>query len=229
MKSKIGPLKDKSGSFVSTAKGMADLLQRQFSSVFSDPCSIATKDPSFPPVSTVLDDIDLSVEDFENAIDEVRETSAPGEDEVPAILLKRCKSSLSLPLFLLWNYSFQHGKISKSYLSQLIAPIFKGGSKLQPSNYRPISLTSHIIKVFERIIQKKIVEYLEDNSLLSCNQHGFRKGRSCLSELLSHFNDLFENLGNNMDSDTIYLDFSKAFDKVDHALLIKKLRLFYMG
>ena len=80
--------------------------------------------------------------------------------------------------------------------------------------------------MFERIIQKKIVEYLEDNSLLSCNQHGFRKGRSCLSELLSHFNDLFENLGNNMDSDTIYLDFSKAFDKVDHALLIKKLRLY---
>ena len=99
LKSKIGPLKDKSGIFVSTAKGMADLLQRQFSSVFSDPCSKATKDPSFPPVSTVLDDIDLSVEDFENAIDEVRETSAPGEDEVPAILLKNANLLFPCPFF----------------------------------------------------------------------------------------------------------------------------------
>ena len=82
------------------------------------------------------------------------------------------------------------------------------------------------MKVFERVVQKKIIHYLEENKLLSYNQHGFRKGRSCLSELLSHFNDLFENLGNSEDSDTIYLDFSKAFDKVDHALLIKKIRLY---
>ena len=68
--------------------------------------------------------------------------------------------------------------------------------------------------------------YLEENRILSCNQHGFRKGCSCLSELLSHFNHLYENLSESLDSDTIYLDFSKAFDKVDHALLIKKLRLY---
>ena len=74
-----------------------------------------------------------------------------------------------------------------------------------------------------------MVDYLEQNGLLSCNQHGFRKGRNCLSELLSHFEDLYENLGNSLDSDTIYLDFSKAFDKVDHALLIKKLKLYGIG
>ena len=62
------------------------------------------------------------------------------------------------------------------------------------------------------------------NNLLSCNQHGFRKGCSCFLELLSYFHHIFENLGKSLDSDTIYLDFSKAFDKVDHALLIKKLQ-----
>ena len=226
LKSKIGPLKDQSGAFVSSSKGKADLLQDQFSSVFSDPSSELKKDPSFPSVSSVLDDFLLSIQDFEDAIDEIHVNSAPGEDEVPAILLKSCKASLVAPLYLLWNYSFQNGKIDPCYLSQLIAPVYKGGSKLQSLNYRPISLTSHIIKVFERVFQKKIVHYLEKNNLLSCNQHGFRKGRSCLSELLSHFNDLFENLGNGEDSDTIYLDFSKAFDKVDHALLIKKLQLY---
>ena len=108
----------------------------------------------------------------------------------------------------------------------MIAPIFKAGSKLESANYRPVSLTSHLIKVFERVIQTKVIHYLESNKLLSCNQYGFRKGCSCLSELLAHFNDIFDNLGNQLDTDTVYLDFSKAFDKVDHALLIKKLQLY---
>ena len=100
---------------------------------------------------------------------------------------------------------------------------------MKSPNYRPVSLTSHVIKVFERVIQKKVLHYLESNKLLSCNQHGFRKGCSCLSELLAHFNEIYENLGNKLDTDTIYLDFSKAFDKVDHALLIKKLQLYGIG
>ena len=71
-----------------------------------------------------------------------------------------------------------------------------------------------------------MIQYIKENHLLSCNQHGFRKGCSCLSELLAHFDLLYENLGNSLDSDTVYLDFRKAFDKVDHALLIKKLQLY---
>ena len=89
-----------------------------------------------------------------------------------------------------------------------------------------MSLTSHIVKIFERVVQKKVITYIEENQLISCNQHGFRKGCSCLSELLAHFDHLYENLANSLDSDTVYLDFSKAFDKVDHALLIKKLTLY---
>ena len=126
----------------------------------------------------------------------------------------------------MWNYSFQNSKIESRYLSSVVAPIFKGGSNLDASNSRPVSLTSHIMKTFERVVQKKIVSYLEENNILNCNQHGFRKGCSCLSELLAHFEILFDNLSKNLDSDTIYLDFSKAFDKVDHALLIKKLQLY---
>ena len=87
-------------------------------------------------------------------------------------------------------------------------------------------MTSHLIKIFERVIQKKMVDYLEANDLLNHNQHGFRKGFSCLSELLAHFNDVIDNMSNGHSTDTIYLDFSKAFDRVDHDLLIKKLKLF---
>ena len=158
----------------------------------------------------------------------MRLSASPGEDEVPVILLKSCRDSICQPLYLIWKHSFDSGEIHPSFFSSIIAPVFKGASKLEPPNYRPVSLTSHLIKIFERVIQAKVIGYLEENKLLSCNQHGFRKGCSCLSELpvLAHFNEIYENLGNQMDTDTLYLDFSKAFDKVDHALLIKKLQRF---
>ena len=111
------------------------------------------------------------------------------------------------------------------FLHQLITPIYKGkGSKCKAVNYRPISLTSHVIKVFERVIRNKLVRHLEDNQILSPNQHGFRKGRSCLSELLAHYEDIMLNANAGEGTDTIYLDFAKAFDKVDHKILLSKLK-----
>ena len=116
---------------MSDSKRMADLLQRQFCSVFSNPDSEMVEDPNFPQASSCLEDFNLVIEDFISAIDEMKAHSAPGEDELPAILFKSCKDAICVPLFLLWKYSFDNGKIESSFLSQLIVPVFKGGSKLQ--------------------------------------------------------------------------------------------------
>ena len=97
---------------------------------------------------------------------------------------------------------------------QSITPIFKKGDKSDPGNYRLISLTSHLIKIFERVIRNKLVCHLESNSILSNKQHGFRKGCSCLTHLLKHIDDIIQSLLNGNDHDVIYLDFAKAFDKV---------------
>ena len=86
-----------------------------------------------------------------------------------------------------------------------------------------MSLTSHIIKIFERFIRKRLVHHLESNNLLCSQQHGFRSGHSCLTQLLHHFDNILENFLNGNDTDCIYLDYAKAFDKVDHTLLIRKL------
>ena len=107
---------------------------------------------------------------------------------------------------------------------QSITPIFKKGDKSDPGNYRPISLTSHLIRIFERVIIKKLVCHLESNSILSSKQHGFRKGRSCLTHVLRHIDDIIQSLLNGNDHDVIYLDFTKAFEKVDHEILVHKLR-----
>ncbi len=89
-----------------------------------------------------------------------------------------------------------------------------------------MSLTSHIIKVFERVIRKKLVNYLENNKLLNSNQHGFRSNHSCITQLLSYVSDIFDNLIKNNETDCIYIDNSKAFDKIDHNILLYKLNYY---
>ena len=106
-----------------------------------------------------------------------------------------------------------------------INPIFKKCDKSDPSNYRPISLTFHLIKIFERVIRHKIVSHLEANDLSSRNQRGFRKGRSCLIHLLKHIDDVIQSILNGNEHDVIYLDFAKAFEKVDHEILLQKLKI----
>ena len=105
----------------------------------------------------------------------------------------------------------------------MIAPHHKGNSKAEPVNYRPIALTSHIIKIFEKIIRNHLVVHLEENNLFNQNQHGFRAGRSCLSQLLEHFDSLLDILQTGRNADVIYLDYSKAFDKVDFRIVLAKL------
>ena len=105
-----------------------------------------------------------------------------------------------------------------------IVPKHKGGSKAFAKNYRPISLTSHFIKIFERVIRKHIVKYLETNNLLNQGQHGFRSERSCLAQLIDHYDRVLHQCETGANVDVIYLDFAKAFNKIDHNILLSKIR-----
>ena len=112
---------------------------------------------------STLSDIDFSESDIETACFELKSSSAAGADGVPASLLKTCKKELSRPLFILWKSSLQHGVIPSDLLLVLVSPVHKGGSRCVPSNYRPVALTSHLIKVFERVVRKSLVKHLEDH------------------------------------------------------------------
>ena len=123
----------------------------------------------------------------------------------------------SLPLcYCLLSHSLSHGVITKSWKRAAIIPIYKSVDKTVPSNYRPISLISVICKVLERIIRNQVFYFLGQNGCLNSTQHGFRPGRSCLSALLDVF-DIMHMLDSNSSVNMVYLDFSKAFDKVDHS------------
>ena len=230
-KNVIGPftINDK---VVNTLKEICEKLSDQYSSSFSVPdqnFQISNPkeffDTDVRSETPILSDVHFTEKSIFDAIKDINNNSAPGPDHFPVKLMKECAEELSTPLYILWRYSLDSGDIASLLKSAVICPILKPGSQRNhPKAYRPVSLTSHIIKVFERIIRKALVEYLQEHDLLPENQHGFISGRSTLSQLLIHIEDAIRAYEEGKATDTVYLDFSKAFDKVDHDILCHKLR-----
>ena len=123
--------------------------------------------------------------------------------------------------------SLDEGYIPHSLLLMSICPLHKGGSRALPKNYHPVANTSHIIKLFERVIRRALVKHLEENGFMAPGQQGFRALRSTLTQLLAHWDSILDGLLSGVHGvDSVYLDFAKAFDKVDHGVLLHKLRTF---
>ena len=223
LSSKIGPLLDENNSYTGSSKKMADLLSTQYTSVFSKPLTTSPYANCEKITTSTLDDIEFSKEDIEDAIDELANTSGSGPDGIPAMLLKKCKCQLSSALYILWRDCLDCGITPDKLKAAHIIPIFKSGHQGLPSNYRPIALTSHLIKIFEKVLRNGMVKFFDDNNLFNNTQHGFRQSRSCLSQLLDQFEKVLRRLEENVNVDVIYLDFAKAFDKVDHNVLLDKL------
>merc|ERR1711989_103155 len=142
---------------------------------------------------------------------------------VPAVFLINTKEYIKLPLKIMLRKSIDEGKISDVFKLAYVTPLHKGGSKMNPAKYGPISLTSHIMKVFERVIKMHLIKHLQENDLIKQNQHGFVSGSSTQTQLLQHYSDVFEALLEDTRIDTIYLNFAKTFDKVNHHILIRKI------
>ena len=103
----------------------------------------------------------------------------------------------------IFSHSLSHGVIPKSWKRADIIPIYKSGDKTVPSNYCPISLTSVICKVLERIIRKQVFSFLDQKGCLNSTQHGFRPGRSCLTSLLDVFDNIMHMLDSNSSVDMV--------------------------
>ena len=150
-------------------------------------------------------------------------SKACGPDEVPPHLLKIVASEISPALSFLFQQSFNAGAIPQQWKQALVTPIFKSGERSDPSNYRPISLTCICSKIMEHILLSHISKHVASNSILFDNQHGFRQKLSTTTQLVSATHDWAHTLHLKGQTDVIFLDFQKAFDRVPHQLLQTKL------
>ena len=154
----------------------------------------------------------------------VREGDAPGSDGLGPAVLKHCASALALPVWLIFEKSWREAILPEDWKSANVIPIYKNkGSRLDPSNFRPISILSGVGKVLETIIKNYAQKQFSSLGILDRNQHGFTGGRSCLTALAltrEHWTRIVDEGGS---VDVIFVDFSRAFDMVDHGLLLRKL------
>lgn len=158
------------------------------------------------------------------AIDRLALKTSPGPDGISAKLLKLTSHFSASLLALIFQQSLDTGCLPVDWKSAYVIPIFKSGDNTQPNNYRPISLTSICCKLLEHILFTNIMAHLNLNNLLLNNQHGFRQNFSCQSQLFELITDLHSALNSSRRVDAIFIDFSKAFDKVPYKRLELKIR-----
>lgn len=149
-----------------------------------------------------------------------------GLDEIPSIVLKEVGEIISFPLANIINECLTQGIFPDQLKIAKVVPVYKKGEKTQIDNYRPVSLLSVISKIFERIIYIRILEYFIQNKIFVTSQHGFLPGRSTTTAIFNSINYIMEQIDKRQYVSGIYFDLSKAFDLINHDMLLQKLRCY---
>ena len=156
-----------------------------------------------------------------NALLKTKSGKASGPDEIPGRLLKDSAYVLTPYLKLIFNLSLSEGIFPNDWKIAKVAPVHKSGQKDGCGNYRPISVLSLVSKLFEKLVYEQVNNYLINNNILTPYKSGFRRGHSTCISLLKTTNTWLVNMDKGIINGIIFLDLKKAFDTVNHEILIK--------
>ena len=221
-KTGIGPLEDSQGRLISDDSEMATLLNDYYSSVFENESAFTTvQADSFPGPS--LETLQISPLLVKEEMLRLKRHCSPGPDGIASFVLIEACEELVHPLTQIFKLSLRKSTVPDDWKVANITPIHKSGSVKLVSNYRPISLTSIVSKLLEKLLKAAIMKHVMENELLNSSQHGFMAKKSCLTNLLHCLEEVTAILDSGDCVDILYLDFAKAFDKVQHKRLLSKL------
>ncbi|XP_054287551.1 uncharacterized protein LOC129003286 [Macrosteles quadrilineatus] len=203
--------------------GEVDRIVKSFDSPTDDSVPLLSPNLSRPTVSTFTRWRNVTPDEVMKIINNFKNSHSPDVHGMTVTILKYVSEVIAIPLAKTINACLQSGVFPNSLKVSRTVPVFKKGDPASISSYRPISVIPVIAKVFETIMKRQLVDYLERNSLLASSQHGFRRGRSTISavsELIGEVLDTFEDKGS---AALVLADLSKAFDTVNHKMLLQKL------
>ncbi|CAH2098975.1 unnamed protein product [Euphydryas editha] len=211
-------------------KSICNAFVKHFESIYTCPRDCQSEDYPTPPPVHEISNIPFSVcrlseEEVFNHLSNLDPCKGAGPDLLAPLFLKKCARQLARPLTLIYNHSLYSGVFPTRWKVAYVTPVYKSGNSKDITNYRPISILSVIGKVLESIVQKRI--YFHIAPYLDFNQHGFRPCKSTTSNLVSYISDIAEIVDSAGEVHAIYTDFRKAFDLVNHKLLMLKTE--YMG
>ena len=210
-------------SVLHSSKNKAEILNTQFSSVFTSDDQAAMLPDLGEAHCEAASDIVVTENGVLILLKNLNPNKASGPDQISSRYLKTMSSPIAPVLTTLFQASINQGHIPDDWKTAYVTPLFKKGDRAKASNYLPVSLTLVCCKIKEHVIHSHVINHLERNNILEDKQHGFRKRRSCESQLITIINDLAKGLNDKKQIDAELLDFSKAFDKVSHRRLTIKL------
>lgn len=203
----------------------AEALNEYFASVYCNE-DLSTIPDMAPRCDDHISDIVFTTDNIDTLLQNVDISKAAGPDGIHSRVLKEAHAEVAQPLQIIFTKLLSEGKVPLKWKQAIVVPVHKKGKKDDPANYRPISLTSIVCKIMEKIVRKQLLQHLENNNLLSDDQHGFRSGRSCATQLLEVLEVWTDNHDRGLSFDCIYLDYRKAFDSVPHQRLLRKVEAY---
>ncbi|XP_059805904.1 uncharacterized protein LOC132380941 [Hypanus sabinus] len=180
---KVGPIRDKSGKMCLEAVEVTEVLNEYFSSVFTNERELDEGEDNMSEVD-VLEHVDIKGEEVSELLKYIRTGKSPRPDGLFPRLLHEAREEIAEPLARIFVSSLSTGMVLEDWKEVNVVPMFKKGSRDSPGNNRPVSLTSVVGKLLEKILRDRMYGHLENHGLIRDSQHGFMKGRSCLTSLI---------------------------------------------
>ena len=220
---KVGPIKEEGIVHYKDEK-VGSLLKSQFASVYTVENLEDMPEPTTRTLLTEpLTDIKVEYSTVLKILKSLNPNKSTGPDGITSRIIKETAEIAAPIITELIQKSISTGEIPDDWKEAIITPILKKAPKEDKRNHRPISLTSIICKVCETILKEKIIEHMEINDLFSSSQHGGLRNRGIVSQLLEALENWTDNLDHGVQTDVLYFDFEKAFDRIPHQRLLKKL------
>ena len=201
---------------------IANLFAKKFGSVYKK-LDLSNTEIPFDIVKN-FNSLNITEDDIIEAINDLNLNISSGPDGISSKFIKECKYNLMYPLMKIFNFSLNSGCYPSTWKLSYVTPIYKNGDRSNVDNYRPISKMNLFPKIFDFIVHKKISFYF--SSFVIKEQHGFLERRSILTNLGTYTHDISKALNEKRSVDSIYTDFSKAFDSVNTDLLLRKLHAY---